>query len=107
VNYLDGSQPCEQVSPPPNTIPVPGSVILTPTPAAPVPCSLLTTQTQGCGSTSLVPDEFLHGVDNMPGVGMPASAVDTITDLRSAAETTNAASCSPYPWRPLNLQECR
>jgi hypothetical protein len=36
-----------------------------------------------------------------------ASATRALLDLRFAAETANAASCSPYPWRPLNLEECR
>jgi hypothetical protein len=46
------------------------------TPAAPVPCSLLTTRApdSACGSPVLVPDEFLHRVDNMPIVGWPPSS---------------------------------
>ncbi len=36
-----------------------------------------------------------------------ASAAATLTDLRTAAELTNAASCSPYPWRLASaIQEC-
>lgn len=36
-----------------------------------------------------------------------ASASAALTDLRFAAETTIAASCSPYPWRLAAEMECR
>ena len=36
-----------------------------------------------------------------------ASAESTLLDLELAASASHAANCSPYPWRPLNLEACR
>ena len=96
VYNFDGSQPCESVPAPgcesPNAIPLvagpihydgcrwqPGDT-LTPVPS----------------STPLAPAAQPH-----------ASAESSLLDLELAAETTNGATCTPNPWAPLNLQECR